>query len=125
MRLNLDLVREILLAIEGVPFTGVFRPIPLNFPDHSPAIVSRHVEHLHHAGLIEAVELPVRAWLPTRLTWEGHNFLDMAKSHEAWETAKGQVAVSGDGGSIAVADRLLWDKACEMLDRPDWDCGTT
>lgn len=122
MKLNLDLARHIMQVIEGTPFTGTFHPIPIDHPDHSPEVISRHVEHLHHAGLIKAEELPGPLWMPTRLTHDGHEFLAHASSPLAWETTKARMAASGDA-SIAVADRLLWEAVMEILDRPEWDCG--
>jgi hypothetical protein len=46
---------------------------------------------LAEAGLIEAQDLTTLSgslWLPKRLTWAGHEFLDAAKNETVWRSAK-------------------------------------
>lgn len=92
MRLNADLVREILRGIEEFPSYG--RLIDLSIEDHSDDEITYHVMLLNEAGLIEALDLSSHdgiCWKPTRLTYSGHEFLDAARSDTVWAKAKAVV----------------------------------
>jgi hypothetical protein len=92
MRLDKDLVREILLALEAdndEP-TGW---ISLKIEGHSSTHVSYHVQLLHEAGYLEAQDLTTIGpdgyeWQPKRLTFQGHEFLDTVRDSETWRRTK-------------------------------------
>ena len=45
---------------------------------------------LDEAGLIEAIDLSSRngpAWLPQRLTWAGHEFIEASRDESRWHKA--------------------------------------
>lgn len=99
MQRDMELARGILLAVEahGKPVGWV----KLSVPDRSEEEVSYHVELLQEAGLIEAEEMSSLAsyeWLPKRLTWDGHEFLDAIRNDTIWSQTKSVVAEKG--GSI-------------------------
>ena len=90
MRLDMDLVRRILLIVEEEgPKPG---GISINLqPDHSSEEVHYHLSKIKEAGLIKAIEMHFRqgsVYQPTELTWEGHMFLDDVRSELLWEKAK-------------------------------------
>ena len=61
MKRDMDLIREILLAIETIgPPQGLAR---LDLPGHDPETVSYHVRLLDQAGLITAVDFSTAAGL--------------------------------------------------------------
>jgi hypothetical protein len=89
MKRDMDLARQILLEIEKQPSWG--SEINLSMEDYSDEDVSYHVMLLHEAGLIVAVDLSSFSdikWIPTRLTWQGHEFLDAARDNNRWNKAK-------------------------------------
>ena len=90
MKLDKDLVRKILLAIEAdeSPPLGL---IELTIEGYSTEIVSYHVEILNEADLIEGRDLTSfdgYHWAPTRLTYSGHEFLDSIRDNEIWRLTK-------------------------------------
>jgi|SRR5208282_691155 len=89
MRLNHDLVREILQKIGELPFDGGFHDIQIE--GRSEEEISYHVMQLANGGLIEAVDLSSMdgvCWQPKHLTYAGEEFLAAAESNEVWEKAK-------------------------------------
>ncbi|MQT37414.1 hypothetical protein CJF40_19525 [Pseudomonas lundensis] len=90
MKLDKDLVREILLAIEASDQTPDSW-IDLAIDSHSEDEVSYHVMLLHEAGLIVAQDLCSMSdfdWRPKRLTIRGHEFLDTVRDGEVWRRTK-------------------------------------
>jgi hypothetical protein len=107
MKRDMDLVREILIALED-------RDAELNpdeIPNRSPEEVSYHVHLMHEAGLVEAwtsktFNAPLYA-VANRLTWEGHDFLEAARNESVWRKAKQIVAEKGGGLTFEVLKSLL------------------
>ena len=92
MQRDMDLVRNILLAIEG----SAKDPrswIALELPPHSKAAISYHVQLLHEKGFLQAIDASHMGpdgyeWLPQRLTWQGHEFLDNIRDPDVWRRTK-------------------------------------
>lgn len=100
MKLNKDLVREILLAIEeskNDPKEG----INLVLKNRSPREISYHVLLLTEAGFILSRDaFPTHStsnWQPTRLTYTGHEFLETVRDGEVWALTKTGVEKVGSG----------------------------
>jgi hypothetical protein len=96
MKRNMDLARQILLEVERQPYTGM--PIDLKIEDQDPADVEYHVLLLAEAGLLDQAKRQTlnSRTRPTRLTWEGHEFLDAARDPGIWD--KFTAAVRPIGG---------------------------
>jgi hypothetical protein len=95
MKRDMDLVREILLKVEEVPFDGRFHDIAVE--GRSMDEITYHVMLLQEAGFIEAMDLSSLSgicWKPTRLTYSGHEFLDAARSDTVWQKAKARTLKS-------------------------------
>ena len=93
MKLDKDLVREILLQVEASPEPMGW--VEVSVADHSQEEIAYHVQILDEAGFVEAIDLTTTDgydWRPKRLTYEGHEFLDTIRDPAAWrytkETAK-------------------------------------
>lgn len=89
MKRDMDLIREVLLRVEDLPFDGRFHNIAVD--ERSDEEVNYHVMLLHEAGFIEAIDLTTHdgiCWKPKRLTYSGHEFLDAARSDTVWQKAK-------------------------------------
>ena len=88
MKRDMELVRNILLAVEQRP---MLQTAPkLDFPEYSPEAVSYHVMLLHQAGLMEAYDASCDndlVWIPRWLTWSGHEFLDASRDDGRWRKA--------------------------------------
>ena len=88
MKRDMDLIREILLAIEASEVTqGAIR---LKLPGRTEDQVSYQIKMLSQAGLIIATDMSSNDgfhWVPRSLTWEGHEFLDAARDNTVWNKA--------------------------------------
>lgn len=90
MKLDKDLVREILLAIEAhdQPPIGW---MTLSLEGQSPELVSYQVMQLHDAGFVVGQKLGGLnhfEWQPKHLTYRGHEFLETVRDGEVWELTK-------------------------------------
>ena len=88
---DMELIRKILLEVEGWP-NAEHRTVKL--PEHEQHVVLRHVEMLCSAGLLEMFGSPRPIGTPNQfliikdLSWEGHEFLDAVKSDTVWNNVK-------------------------------------
>lgn len=108
MQRDMDLAREILLAVEKSE--GMAGWIDLDLQGRSKDEVTYHVMLLEEAGLIEAHDLTVHGdvdWRPTRLTWHGHEFLDAAREESRWAKAKSIMKEKAGGLSFEVMKEVL------------------
>ncbi len=108
MKLDKELIREILLAIEASDHVPIVW-MKLQISDHEPQTVSHHVMLLAEAGLIEAQNTSTLSkfeWQPKRLTYRGYEFLDSIRDPEIWRKTKAGAAKAG-GGSLS----FLWELA--------------
>ena len=93
MKRNMDLVREILLQIEATELGG---KVELHIPNHEDGEIGLHVELMIERGLVKGTALPsgsgsahrILAYSINGMTWEGHDFLDAARSDTIWDKAK-------------------------------------
>ena len=111
MKRDFDLIRTILKEIEATP-TGKFIN-QMECEGFDPDVVSAHLVLLEEAGLIEAAVLKMSSGHSrvkvSKLTWEGHDFLDAIKDDTLWAKAKKNVI--GPAGGIAFSVLLEWAKA--------------
>ncbi len=88
MKRDMDLVREILLAVEGgtLSFGDEDEPDGL---DHPRDVVLHHLHLMEQAGLVEVMFRPLSGEIHLRgLTWAGHEFLDTVRDPEVWKRTK-------------------------------------
>jgi len=108
MKLDKDLVREILLAVEGSDRLPTGK-IDLDLPGRDSNLVSYHIMLLDEAGLLvgrDATTHDGYRWQVRRLTYRGHEFLDTIRDGEIWRKTKAGAEKVG-GASIA----FLWEIA--------------
>lgn len=99
MKLDKDLVREVLLAIEGNSAPVIMSP--LFIPGRSAEEVSYHVMLLDEAGLVQGHNSGGSLrfeWIPMRLTYKGHEFIDSVRDPEIWRKTKEGAEKAGVGG---------------------------
>ena len=55
--------------------------------------LSYHFELMAEAGLIKGFDVGAAnvGWLPQRMTWDGHEFLDAARNEEHWSRVRGMI----------------------------------
>jgi len=89
MKRDMDLIRAILIEVEKFPLDPGFHDISIE--GHTEEEITYHVQLAHEAGLIEAIDLTSHngvCWKAKRLTYQGHEFLDAARSDTVWDKAK-------------------------------------
>ncbi|MFP3404459.1 DUF2513 domain-containing protein [Pseudomonas sp. SIMBA_065] len=102
MKLDQDLVREILLAIEASdhdPRGG----LEIELQGRSSMELSYHIMLLHDAGLIVGqshnyIGPDGFRWEAKHLTYRGHEFLDTVRDSEVWRLTKAGAAKAGGAG---------------------------
>ena len=119
MKRDMDLAREILFAIEendDEPGT-----MEIELPGRSALYVSYHVTLLAEAGLIEAentTSMDQYEYLPTRLTWAGHEFLDAVRDDTVWKRAKSETLAKTGQLTFEVIKATLMGIARQGLGLP-------
>jgi hypothetical protein len=115
MKRDMDLIREVLIEVEKLPFDSGFHDISV--PGYTDEEITYHVRLAHEAGLIEATDLTTMdgvCWKPKRLTYEGHEFLDAARSNTVWNKAK-ETLLSTSGTITLEALKALLPQIVRML----------
>lgn len=100
MKRDMELIRELLLAIEVMekPF---YQSQELEISsERSRAEINYNLQLLTDAGFIDAktegsFSSPIPEVCIKRMTWEGHEFLDKARSESIWSTAKETITKKG------------------------------
>ncbi len=111
MQRNMDLVRTILLRMESDPSGRA--PRDLGIISYSSEEVGYHAHIMAQEGLIDGVDITTMRSkgpevLPTKLTWKGHEFLDLARDQTRWNQAKAIISKVGSA-PISVWSKVLSD----------------
>lgn len=109
MKRNMDLVRQIVLALEAHEDPAGMANVEIE--GRQLAEVSSHLTIMAEAGLIYGQEQTYEAiddtvWMYVRLTWQGHEFINAARDDKRWEEVKSQLAAVG-GGTLPITMELL------------------
>jgi len=110
MKRDMDLIREILLAIES-DVHGFAPKIELH--GYTQEQINYHAFLLGEAGLLKVADVTSMGSespeaIIIRLTWSGHEFLDSARDNQRWNQAKDVINKIG-GASIQIWVTLLTD----------------
>lgn len=111
MKRDMELVRDLLLYIESDPrldgtlWISPDNPEEMGITNHSIEEVAYHLTMLVEAGMIKGnttMEVPVIS----KLTWEGHEFLDDIRDPDIWHKTKERVK-----GLSSVGIAFIWEIA--------------
>lgn len=110
MKRDLDLIRQMLLAIEDAP--SGWAPSDLSIPGYSAEQVGYHAYLLVDAGLANGSDASsMGSESPeghiTSLTWAGHEFADAARDDTRWKKAMGLVREQGGHITLDLLKQLL------------------
>jgi hypothetical protein len=106
MKRDMDLIREVLIAIEK--FETV-QPHILSIKGYDEQTVAYNITLLKEAGLVEARTGQIDSKLyaePIKLTWAGHEFLESIQNKNVWEKTKQFVSKNGGGLALSVVKDL-------------------
>ena len=97
MKRDMDLIREILLWMEGEG-NGAF--LPTEFPPlANPQVLMEHLQILKSGGLLETA-----GKFGVRISWEGHEFVDKVRDPEIWQKTKDGASKVGSWSIKLLAD---------------------
>jgi len=118
MQRNMDLVRMILMRLEASP--SGWAPDDLGIKSFPAEQIGYHTHIMLQEGLLEGSDITTMhssgpEALPRRLTWKGHEFLDLARDQERWNRAKAIISKSG-GAPISVWTKVLTDLMMQGID---------
>lgn len=95
MKLDMDLVREILQQVEDDPAADGTGFVKVRVEGRTPQEISYHVQLMEEKGLLMAHDMSNTrdglVYLPTRLTIAGHEFLTVARNDTLWNKTKAVV----------------------------------
>ena len=99
MKRDMDLVREIMLLLNEHEHGNA--PSNIEIEGYSQEQIGYHCFIMGEAGLIGAADCtsmssPSPIAIPTRLTWEGHEFIENAANEQVWGQTKEAVSKLGD-----------------------------
>ena len=117
MKRNLNLLRDLLLVIEAADTSAAAR-YDLNPYD---AGVQYHLRLLFEGGYVRGVGETARGAVSVRLTWQGHELLELARNEAVWERAMRYVSERTGGVSVAILHKLLEQWSAMAADSIDWD----
>ena len=118
MKRDMDLARLILMRIESQE--NYNDDISCEFNGYTDEQVRYHIMLLNEAGLLDAIDASSMKginWIPRRLTWQGHEFLESARDNATWNKAKEIMSKTG-GFVFEVAKPLLISLLKQQLGLP-------
>lgn len=122
MKRDMDLIRKILIGLELCGDDDDDTQVlvdKIKADGYSGRKVSCHVQLLDEAGLIGAENVSDQDddidWMPVRLTWEGHEFLDETREESRWEKAKKVVKENTGGLAFGALKMLLKQWGAEAV----------
>jgi len=109
MARDLDLIRKIMFEIDQKEDGhGI---VKLELEGYSKEIIQHQLLLMREADLIKAYDFSADNRLefaPIRLTWIGHDFLDLAKNDNNWNKAK-KVAEAAGATTLEIIRKILVD----------------
>ena len=108
MKREMNLIRDILMELEKRSFDEEYTELIIE--GYSTEDIMYHVKLLHEAHLIHADDMSSASdmyYLPGSLTWDGHEFLELAKSDSRWNKAKDIMTNRVGGFVFDVLKQLL------------------
>ena len=118
MKLDLDLMRKILLRIEEKPEVPPRTLCIEDFLDlcDNPYVLSLHISLLNDGGFIEVMNETyvgdLKDFAIVRLTLKGYSYLDAVRNAKVWKSVKDRISSFGN-----VAFDIIKDLATEQIKR--------
>ena len=116
MECRLELIRAILLEVEKHQQPA--KPIAVQARGYAPEQIAYHVQLLHEAGYVRAVDLSTPhelAWLVKSLTWKGHEFLRATRADAVWQQVLARLKDRGVDAPVDVIRRLAAQIGASLL----------
>lgn len=123
MKRDLELIRKILLEIEEMDNDEKIRDSDIIIEGYSENEIVYHVKLLIEAGylnggLFSTIGVKRCPYIVKGLTWEGHDFIGMAKNDKVWEKGMDNLKVVGKGIALEIVKEVLSGTMKKMLNIP-------
>jgi len=114
-----DIIREILTKLEENLSPSNILQLS-DFSSEQRESISYHSELLIEAGLVDGEMIKsmgrdIPEFLITRLTWNGHEFLDTIKNETVWKKTKKSFTNSGISMSFDIIKSVATDTAISLV----------
>jgi hypothetical protein len=107
MQRHLSLIRSLLFEIEATPAGQEYSTENSEIPRTTLPELNAHLLLLADAGFIDSAEPFGDGLVCGRMTWEGHEFLDLARDQSRWNKALKALAERGTSVALSVLHDLL------------------
>ena len=117
MKRDLDLCLQILKAVEVNKSPFGINQLPV-ITGHNDDEISYHIAILVEGGLLKGIpsnEIGSLEYFDVNLTWQGHEFLDLAQKNNLWDEAKEKIIETGIAFTFDVLFQWLKMKAQEKI----------
>ena len=119
MKRDWDTIRKILTKLEDSTLTNSTLQLS-DFPSNEEEKISYHAELLLEADLVDGEMLKTLGrgtnnFFITRLTWNGHEFLDAINNDIVWEKTKKLFATSGISMTFELVKSIATDTATSIV----------
>ncbi len=119
MKRDMDLVREILLALEGIP--AATSPSTPEIDGFSNEQVGSHVHLMIEGGLLDGSEVTslqskFPEYISLSITWDGYDFLELSKNSSVWKDVKDQIRERGVSVSFDLLRKLLTTASARLME---------
>jgi hypothetical protein len=115
MKRDLELIKQILLRVESRDHVER----DFSIPGYNDKVVAYHVAIMEQAGLLDAIVHKMldgtMEGIPIRMTWLGHEWIDLARDNGRWKKAKKLVKEKVGSVSVELMKVLLTNMAKELL----------
>ena len=120
MKRDLNLIRSVLLIVEEAETPMDTKAIVVD--GHTEDEIEYHINLLMEAGYLTGIAVhsygDLYHWLSTRLTWEGHEFLDAARSDTVWAKTTSTISQQVGSTSLEIVKAVLVSVTKSMMGLP-------
>jgi hypothetical protein len=121
MKRDMDLVRAILLAMEAYP--NGFAPADFTIAGYDQDVIGHHVWLMAQGRLVTADDVTASGdrsptALPGAITWQGHEFLAVARNDRVWRKVKTELKDRTLSLSFALIQDLAIKYAARLAGLP-------
>ena len=119
MKRDWDTIRDILTKLENSTLPNNILQLS-DFSSEEAEKISYHTELLFEANLVDGemsktLGRGVNDFFITRLTWNGHEFLDAINNDTVWEKTKKSFATSGISMTVELVKSIATDAATSLV----------
>jgi hypothetical protein len=117
MKRDMDLVRKIAFFLEDQPHGHASKVVVEGYSEEE---IGYHAYLMLEAGLVRGcntshMRSPSPCAIATGLTWQGHEFVDLARSESVWGKAKKHIKEKVGSATVGILLDVLKQQAKEAL----------